>query len=242
MNKAFLTILSLLLILSLAACGTSSAPAPVAETEVPAEEIAEEPAAEVTAAPVAEESEPEDNTIPAEEAERILVVYFSSANTTGPDVVSGATPRVDDTGATVLLAQYIHEQIGGDIAPITVVEDYPEDYDATADQAKEEQDNDARPAFTLEVDPAEYDTIFIGYPIWWYTMPQAMYSFFEEYDFSGKTIIPFDTHYGSGNGGTFRRIAELEPDAEVKEGLAVHQNSVSSSRQTVVEWLEGLGY
>jgi len=88
----------------------------------------------------------------------------------------------------------------------------------------------------------DYDVIFIGYPIWWYTMPQAMYSFFEEYDFSGKTIIPFDTHYGSGNGGTFRRIAELEPDAEVKEGLAVHQNSVSSSRQTVVEWLEGLGY
>ena len=53
----------------------------------------------------------------------------------------------------------------------------------------------------------DYDVIFIGYPIWWYTMPQAMYSFFEEYDFSGKTIIPFDTHYGSGNGGTFRRIA-----------------------------------
>ena len=242
MNKAFLTILSLLLILSLAACGTSSAPAPVAETEVPAEEIAEEPAAEVTAAPVAEESEPEDNTIPAEEAERILVVYFSSANTTGPDVVSGATPRVDDTGATVLLAQYIHEQIGGDIAPITVVEDYPEDYDATADQAKEEQDNDARPAFTLEVDPAEYDTIFIGYPIWWYRLPMIMNTFFETYDFSRKTIIPFNTHAGSRDGGTYSVISELEPNATVLDGLAVAGENVEDAEADVATWLTSLGY
>lgn len=242
MNKAFLTILSLLLILSLAACGASSASALAAETEAPAEEIAEEQAAEVTAAPVAEESEPEENTAPVEEAERILVVYFSSANTTGPDVVSGATPRVDEAGATVLLAQYVHDRVGGDIAPIIVVEDYPEDYDATADQAKEEQDNDARPAFTLDVDPEEYDTIFIGYPIWWYRLPMIMNTFFEAYDFSGKTIIPFNTHAGSRDGGTYSVIAELEPNATVLDGLAVSGETVEDAEADAATWLAALGY
>ena len=69
-----------------------------------------------------------------------------------------------------------------------------------------------------------------------------MYSFFEEYDFSGKTIIPFNTHAGSGNGGTYRTIADLEPNADVKDGLAVSQTSITSSRQSVSSWLEKLGY
>ena len=176
----------------------------------------------------------------------ILIVYFAVAENSDVDAVSSASVVVDNgeaKGMSKFIADIIAERTGGELFSIRTENQYPGVYNDLADYAKNEQDNGILPVITDKLENLDdYDVIFIGYPIWWYTMPQAMYSFFEEYDFSGKTIIPFDTHYGSGNGGTFRRIAELEPDAEVKEGLAVHQNSVSSSRQTVVEWLEGLGY
>lgn len=82
--------------------------------------------------------------------------------------------------------------------------EYPHVYEELADYAKAEQDNDERPEFEdLGVDPTSYQTVFIGYPIWWYSLPMIMETFFDRYDFSGVTIIPFNTHEGSRDGGTY---------------------------------------
>ena len=85
----------------------------------------------------------------------------------------------------------------------------------------------------------QYDTIFVGYPIWWSDLPMIMYSFFDEYDFSDKTIIPFSTHGGSGLADTISTIQELEPNANVYEqGLSISRNDVENSSEEISQWLE----
>ena len=174
---------------------------------------------------------------------KILTVYFSSVNTADVDAVSSATPKVNNMGSTEYLAEYIHNKVGGDIAKITPVRDYPESYNGTIDEAKEERDKNERPGFQkLDVNPEDYDVIFVGYPMWWYTLPMIMYTFFDTYDFSGKVIIPFNTHEGSGDGGTYEEIREFEPDATVLDGLAVRGGSADKSEKDVDEWLAELDY
>ena len=98
---------------------------------------------------------------------------------------------------------------------------------------------------TSVIYPADggYDTIFIGYPTWWYDMPQVLYSFFDEYDFSGKTIIPFNTHNGSRFSGTIETIQDLEPDATViTDGLTISENDIPDAESDVNSWLEESGY
>ena len=100
-----------------------------------------------------------------------------------------------------------------------------------------------RPAFEdLGVDPASYDLVFVGYPIWWYEMPMIMDTFFDTYDLSGVTIIPFNTHAGSSDGGTYSDIRELESNATVLDGLAVRGEDVGkdSTKEAVLSWLQGL--
>ncbi len=88
-----------------------------------------------------------------------------------------------------------------------------------------------------------YDTIFVGYPNWWGDMPQALYSFFDEYDFGGKTIIPFNSHNGSRFSNTIATIQELEPDARVVEdGFTVNERDVPDAAEDIAEWVAGLGY
>ena len=175
--------------------------------------------------------------------QKILTIYFSSANTADVDAVSSATPSFDGSSATATVATYINNITGGDIAKITPVNDYPTDYNGTADAAKSERDRDERPEFLpLDIDPEDYDVIFVGYPMWWYTLPMVMYTFFDAYDFTGKTIIPFDTHAGSGDGGTFETIKEFEPGATVLEGIAVSGSRADKSEDDVKSWLEKLGF
>lgn len=88
----------------------------------------------------------------------------------------------------------------------------------------------------------EYNTVFIGYPIWWYQMPTVMQTFFDTYDFSGKTIIPFNNHAGSRDGGTYEDIAELDPNATVLDGLAISGDRTGDAEASVKEWLSRLGY
>ena len=141
------------------------------------------------------------------------------------------------------IADIIAERTGGELFSIRTEEQYPGVYDDLANRAKEQQDKGELPVLTSHIKNLDdYDVIFIGYPIWWYTLPQVMFSFFDEYDFSGKTIVPFCTHYGSRDGGTFARIRELEPGAVVEEGFAVNQDDVADCGPDVLAWLEGLGY
>ena len=133
--------------------------------------------------------------------------------------------------------------MGGDIEAIIPSVDYPLEYDECIDVAKEETDSGARPAFIpLTKDPEAYDTIFIGYPVWWYTIPMVLETFFDQYDLSGKTIVPFNTHAGSRDGGTYTTIQEREPDAVVLDGLAVSGSSAGSddARTEITEWIKGL--
>ena len=177
------------------------------------------------------------------EGSKVLVIYFSADNTKDVDAVSSATPMADGTSSVRWIAEIIHENVGGDIAEIIPSEDYPLGYDELADAAKKEADSDERPAIeALDIDPTSYDTVFIGYPIWWYKLPMVMETFFDNYDFTGVIIIPFNTHAGSRTGGTYDMIRDREPGANVVEGLAVRGEDVGkdSARNSVEEWLDGL--
>ena len=177
----------------------------------------------------------------------ILIAYFTAGENSDVDVVSSASVTTVDgeaKGRLRAVADMIQTQTGGTLFSIQTSVDYPGDGGALIDYAAEEQEEDARPELTSHIEnPDDYDVIFVGYPTWWYDMPQALYSFFDEYDFSGKTIIPFNVHNGSRFSGTIETIQDLEPDAEViTDGFTVSERDVAGAADDVADWLGGLGY
>ncbi len=149
-------------------------------------------------------------------------------------------------GTAKAVAEEIAKQTGADIAeiePVTAYDSNRDHYNDLAAYAKKEHDEDMRPAIKNSLDIDSYDNIFIGYPMWWYTFPMIIYTLFDEYDFSGKTIIPFNTHMGSRDGGTYRTIRELEPGATVLEGLPVEMKAAERGcADAVSKWLGSLGF
>ena len=147
-------------------------------------------------------------------------------------------------GTAKAVAEEIARQTGADLQEIEPVVPYDSNrdhYDALARLAKREHDEDQRPEIKNEIDIASYDRIYIGYPMWWYTFPMILYTFFDQYDFAGKTILPFNTHMGSGDGGTYATIRELEPDAAVLTGLPVEMREAENGPSKKVEkWLKSL--
>ncbi len=140
-------------------------------------------------------------------------------------------------------ANIIASETGADIVRIEPVVPYSTDYNTVADYAKKERDNDGRPEIKTEINIDGYDVIFVGYPIWWYTVPMIIRTLLDDFDFSGKTIIPFNSHEGSGNGGTYDLIKQLEPQAEVLEGLAIRGRDFQNDQtETVRNWLSKLDY
>lgn len=174
---------------------------------------------------------------------KTLIVYFSRVGTSksfkGVDAVSSASlPK----GNTIVIADMVHDAVGGDMFQVTTIDPYPASYDATTEQALKEQDANARPRLAAHVsNMKDYDTIYLGYPDWWGTLPMPIFTFLEEYDFSGKTIIPFCTHEGSGLGRSERDLARLFPKAKIMKGLAIRGSSVDRARGDVEAWLAGLG-
>lgn len=147
-------------------------------------------------------------------------------------------------GTAKKTAEEIAKQTGADIQEIVPVNPYDSDrshYNALARRAKQEHDNDERPAIKDPINIQDYDIIFIGYPMWWYTFPMIIYTLFDQYDFSGKTIVPFNTHMGSQDGGTYKTIHELEPNAKVLEGLPVEMSEAEAgAAQKIQNWLASL--
>lgn len=181
---------------------------------------------------------------------KVLIAYFAVAENSDVDAISSASVTEvngEAKGLVRTVAEDIQAVTGGDLFSIETSVDYPGDINDLIEYASVEQDNDERPELTSHIENLdEYDTIFVGYPLWWYDLPQVMYSFFDEYDFSGKTIIPFDVHRGSRLSDTPDTIQELEPDATViSDGFTVsHETaaeSVSDVAADVEEWLHGLG-
>ena len=180
-----------------------------------------------------------------EQKNDILIAYFTPAENSGVDAISSATLTTwngEDMGAAEVLANMIHDHTRSDMFSIRTEVNYPLEYNDLADYAKDEQDEDMRPAIKKDINIADYDTIFIGYPMWWYTFPMIIYTLFDKYDFSGKTIIPFNTHMGSQDGGTYDTIRELEPNATViMNGLPVEMKTAETGAAKQVEkWLKSL--
>ena len=155
------------------------------------------------------------------ESRKILIAYFSwGGNTKG-------------------VAEEIQRQTGADLFEITLVNPYSSDYDTVLDEAQRDQNAQARPELASHIDNMdEYDTVMIGYPNWWASIPMPIASFLEEYDFSGKTILPFCSHGGGRFGQSLTAIAKLAPDAVMGEALSIHYSGGSELSSDVTDWLE----
>ena len=188
-----------------------------------------------------------------------LVVYFSRAENmvfdSEVDAVTSASIIQDETGKPILdeegnpvgnmrlLAEYIREETGAEIFSIQTVEPYPTGSLDQRDLSAREKDEDARPELATHVDNmSQYDVIYLGYPVCWETLPMPVASFLEEYDFTGKTIVPFASFANSGYGFGVSMIKELCPDAEVLDGFAVRDSNVNTDKgkQTVADFIAGL--
>jgi flavodoxin len=169
---------------------------------------------------------------------KVLIAYFSRA---GENYVGGRIVNLP-VGNTEVAANMIQKLKDGATFRIDTVNKYPADYNETTEVAQQELRQAARPELAGRVDNmGDYSVIFLGYPNWWGTMPMAVFSFLEGYDFSGKTIMPFCTHEGSGMGRSCGDIKKLCPGARVSQGLAIRGGSVQRAQHDISEWLKASG-
>ena len=242
-------ILSLGLILSLLACGNAERSSENQSSAAPSEETnSQAAAADDKTAP--EQTDGSANETPSDdsdgndsESSRILVVYFSR---TGEQYTVG----VIDHGNTAIVAEMIADETDADLFEVVPEDDhYPMTYNELTDVAKKEQNDKARPAYAGAVpDLSQYDTVFIGAPVWWGDWPMIMYTFFEENAeaLAGKTLVPFSTHEGSGLSGFDKKLSSTLPGSTVLKGLAIRgndcQNKQDSVRESVKNWITGLEF
>jgi len=225
-KRIILIVTVLAMMFSLCACSTATAQSTAQPTSTP--EAAPVPAPTATA------------EAPQEVASKTIIVYFSR---TGEQYDVG----VIEKGNTAIVVDMIAEATGADLYEILPADDhYPMTYNALIDVALQEQRDRARPAIAGELpDLSGYDTIFFGSPVWWGDWPMIYYTFFESVPLSGKTLIPFTTHAGSGLSGFDRSLAKQYPDCTVAKGIAVAgtdaQNHQDKVQTTVTNWLSELG-
>lgn len=220
MKKIISLFMVLTMVLSLAACSTNQSPS---------ESTPEESSSQTN----------ESTPTPSNTNGKNLVVYFSM-----PDNVDDSTVVIDGEtlGNTQYMAYVIQETVGADIFRIEPETPYPTDHDELVDLASEEQSNNARPAIKDTIENFDtYENIFVGYPNWWGDMPMILYTFFDTYDLSGKTVVPFVTSGGSGFSDTISTIRRLESGASVLEGLSLSSSLASDPGSDVADWLTGLG-
>ncbi len=229
-----------ILLLCCTACGSRNT------VQVPPSSVSEEAADDGRAdGPLQPDDEkPEEGA----DSGRVLIAYFSRVgNTDFPedvDAVSSASLNVQNgelAGNTEVVAQMIGQETQGDLFRIETEKRYPAEYDELVDYGRNEPEEDARPALSSHIDDMEsYDIVFLGYPNWWFDMPMAVYSFLEEYDFSGKTVIPFCTHGGSRFSDTIAALETALPEAEILEGFEVYGEDAAAAQDEVLAWLEEL--
>lgn len=227
---------------------TEKEPAASEEGAAAESDTAEQPqAGDKTDAPTEEttgsESEQGDS---AAASSNILIAYFSVPETDGVDAVAGASRVVVDgevLGNTQYIAQLIQQQTGGDLFRIETVQEYPGSHDPLLEFAYNERAEGARPELAAQMENLDsYDIIFLGYPNWNADLPMLLYTLLEQTDLSGKTIVPFTTHGGSGFSRTIQTIQELQPNATViSDGLSISRNGVAQAEGDVASWVSGLG-
>lgn len=229
MKKLTAILLGVTMVFSFTACGNTAA-----SDKTPADTGQTEPKSGIR------EAESPKSAEGTTESGRVLVAYFSRI---GENYGVGNIEK----GNTAIIAEMIADQTDGELFEIRTVDGYPDSYDETVDIAREELDTGARPELAENVENiTDYDVIFLGYPNWWGDMPMAVYTFLESYDFSGKTIIPFCTHAGSGLASTKESIVDTCSSAEVLDGFSIAgttaQNSQEKARTAVTEFLQESGF
>ena len=224
MKKWTSLLLALAMAFSLAACGNSGT-----------QENTSEPPASVSGSTTEETPVPTDTETPAEElaegetpttedSSSVLIAYFSW---------SGNTEQV---------ARIIQQETGGDLFEITPATAYTDDYNELLDIAQQEQSDDARPELAGQVENWEqYATIFVGYPNWWSDAPMAVYTFLESYDWSGKTLVPFNTSASGGFGRSPSGLEESAPGASILDGISLTERTLGNAQSEVTTWLDELG-
>ncbi len=239
MNKMILIFLTIILALTMTACGSQS-------SEESTQKTTNDLKKEVQEAIEEAETTTEKNKIG--QSQKILIAYFTWADNTqvdNPEEVdtdASTSASVLAPGNAAMMAQWIQEEVGGDLFSIQVKEPYSSDYDECLNRAADEKAEDDRPELKTQIENIDsYDTIFLGFPNWWYTIPMAVHSFIDSYDFGGKIIIPFVTH---GTGGLANCITDLKgalPDStKVLEPVGIYRDDVSSGQSTIREWIQGL--
>lgn len=172
-------------------------------------------------------------------SKKILVAFFSH---TGENYSVGNITK----GNTHIIAEMIAEQTGGDLFEIVPVKDYPTEYTPCTEVAQKEKNDNARPAIKADKFIDDYDIVFIGYPIWWGDAPMPVYTWIDKHQWTGKTVIPFCTHEGSGLGSTPSLIGNACKGATIEDGFELTgttaQHRQTEARKAVTKWLNGLGY
>ena len=229
MKKILVCILSLTMMLFLTACGSTEGTSSAAQKTATAEKNTPSSAKIDSVAQNAD----------AKTSKKILVAYFSRA---GENYNVGYIEK----GNTHIMADMIAEAVGADTFEIKTVKPYPEDYKECTEAAKQELAEDARPALAGKVENwQDYDTVFLGYPIWWSYPPMAVYTFLESYDWNGKTVIPFCTSAGDVLTGKESDLPQYGKGMTMREGLGLEgkrvQENPDSAKADVMKWLTGLG-
>ena len=228
MKKWTSLLLALAMALSLAACGNSGTQENTSEppASVSGSTTEETPAPTGTETPAEEPSEEpaESETSTTGDSSSVLIAYFSW---------SGNTEQV---------AQIIQQETGGDLFEIAPAAPYTDDYDELLDIAQQEQADSARPELAGQVENwDQYDTIFVGYPNWWSDAPMAVYTFVESYDWSGKTLVPFNTSASGGFGRSLSGLEESASGATILDGLSFTERTLGDAQSEVTTWLDELG-
>lgn len=250
MRRWMAAALAAFMVLSLAACAGNQQEEQPASAE--ATEQSQSASVQEEEEPASTEQQPEEPASSTEQPSNaqesgVLVAYFSWADNAVIDgeVDAVASPSVTAPGNVQQLAQWISERTGGDLFSIQVTEPYSSDWDACLERANQERAEDARPELTASVEQLErYDTVFLGYPNWWYGVPMALLSFLEENDLSDKQVYLFCSHGTGGLASSVEQIDEALPDSTaLSENIFdVYEEDAASSQQDILAWLEELGY
>lgn len=232
-NKIILLIAVMVLTFTITGCGGSESGEPSDQSGA---EVAQEESTE-------DVQDDQNNSNDQASDGKVLVAYFTRIGNTGdgfPEgvdaVTSSSLQQTDDglKGNAQMMAEWIADETGGDLFAIESEDVYPADYNATVEKASKDQGENTRPKLTTQVENIDqYEKVAIVFPNWWADLPMPVYSFFDQYDLSGKEIAVYVTHEGSGFSDTVNTIKELEPDATITEALSLRGGDVADSEQAV---------
>lgn len=246
MKKVLSLFLAITMVLSLAACSTTEDQLNSSSESSESSSVASTQETTVSSSPEMEASGSESSETSEEQGSNVLVAYFSWANNAilADDVDAVASPSVIPPGNVQQLAGWVQEGTGGDLFSIRVTDPYPSDWDECLTRANQERGDNARPELVENVENLDqYDTVFLGYPNWWYGVPMALLSFLEQNDLSGKDVYLFCSHGTGGLANSVELITEAAPEAMISDNIFdCYEEEASSSEEAIRNWVNSLGY